>query len=113
MGKAENLIQRGIMDWLEILKNQGQLYFFRAGSGAVKTEQGRFFKTGRPGCPDIVACVAPSGRFVGLEVKTKTGRQSPAQKTAEAEIVEVGGVYAVVRSIGEAKQAITKVINND
>ncbi len=98
----ESVIQRGIMDYLTMIQRQQNIYWFRAGSGAIKTEQGRFFKTGRPGCPDIVAI--KDGKFIGLEVKTINGRQSPAQKIAEKEIINAGGEYHIVRSISDVKK---------
>ncbi len=85
----ESIIQRGITDYLTMIQKQHNIYWFRAGSGAIKTEQGRYFKTGRPGCPDLIAI--KSGKFIGLEVKTATGRQSQAQKQAEIDIKKAGG----------------------
>jgi len=70
----------------------------------MKTEQGRYFKTGKPGCPDI--CVCSGGEFIGLEVKTKTGRQSQTQKKAEQEIGQAGGKYYIVRSISDVKEIL-------
>ena len=98
----ESVIQRGVLDYLELFSRQNNIYFFRAGSGAMKTESGRFFKTGKAGCADIVAC--HNGKFYGLEVKTDTGRQSEAQKRAEDEIIRAGGEYHIVRSISDIKK---------
>jgi len=100
----ESVIQKGILDYLELLSRSKPVYYFRAGAGAVKTQQGRFFKTGRPGLPDIV--VSYMGQFIGLEVKTKTGRQSQNQKKAEQEIRAAGGSYHVVRSISDVKEIL-------
>lgn len=102
----ESTIQKGILDYLELYSRTKPIYYFRAGAGAMKTEHGRYFKTGRPGCPDIVACAWPEGRMIGLEVKTKTGRQSQAQKKAEQDLVEAGGEYHIVRSIADVKRIL-------
>jgi hypothetical protein len=41
------------------------------------------------------------GIFTGLECKSKTGRQSPEQKTFEKQVNEAGGSCKVVRSVGD------------
>lgn len=101
---SEREIQRNILDYLQILENQGKCYCFRAGSGAIKTDQGRFFKTGKAGCPDIIC--AFSGKFIGLEVKKESGRQSPIQCETEEKIRRAGGEYHLVRSLDEVAEII-------
>ena len=96
--QKESEIQKSILDFLEWQK---EIYFFRAGSGLVKLENGRHFKSGKPGVPDII--VVYEGRFIGLEVKTETGRQSEVQKEAEEQITDAGGEYYIVRSIDDVK----------
>ena len=100
----ESVIQRGIIDYLELFSRTNSVYYFRAGAGAVKTQNGRYFKTGRPGLPDIIVCYL--GKLIGLEVKTKTGRQSQAQKQAEQDILQAGGEYHIVRSISDVKEIL-------
>jgi hypothetical protein len=51
----------------------------------------------RRGVADLYAI--KSGRSLWIEVKTKTGRQSDAQKEFERNIVNQGGEYVLVRSI--------------
>ena len=105
MKRTEAMIQKAILDYLTVVSKQVPLYFFRAGSGAVKTQQGRYFKTGKPGVPDVVVCLK-DGRFVGFEVKTETGRQSQAQKRAEQDIQWAGGEYYVVRSVDDVRKVV-------
>lgn len=50
------------------------------------------------GQPDISA-ILPNGRYMGLEVKTKTGRLAPHQKIFLERIRLAGGIGVVVRSI--------------
>lgn len=109
----ESIIQRGILDYLATVPD---IYFFRAGAGAVTTSTGRFFRSGKPGVPDIIVCVpkiTDNGRivgiFIGLEVKNEKGRQSPVQKQAQADIKNAGGHYYIVRSISDVKG----IINNE
>ena len=100
----ETAIQRAIITLLQYLENQGKLYFFRSGAGAMKTANGSYFKTGKPGCPDISMCMC--GRYIGLEVKTKKGRQTASQKEAQQRIEKAGGEYHIVRSVREVENII-------
>jgi hypothetical protein len=58
------------------------------------------------GSPDIICCVAPYGRLVGLEAKAGRGKQEPEQKIWQAAIEEHGGYYDVVRTILEGVGAV-------
>jgi hypothetical protein len=49
------------------------------------------------------------GRFVGVEFKTKTGRQSDAQKRWEALVIRQGGVYRIVRCALDANELLQKL----
>ena len=60
----------------------------------------RFVKAGTAGQADIRGCYR--GRYVELEVKTPTGKQSPAQRQRELNIRRAGGTYAVVHNPAEA-----------
>jgi hypothetical protein len=111
---TESILQRAVLDWLGSLDG---IYFFRSGAGQVKTEGGRFFKTGKPGCPDVTVCVGCGDAdfpavFVGLEIKTETGRQSATQKKAQEEIEAAGGRYYLIRNMDEVKNAIQKTIED-
>jgi hypothetical protein len=101
MKTRERDIQKQILDYLAYQKD---IYFFRSGSGAFKTDQGRYFKTGKRGCPDIT--VVKNGKAIFLEVKNKNGRLSPDQKQAQADIERAGGVYVVCRGLDEAMKII-------
>jgi hypothetical protein len=100
---TEAMIQRAILDYLQWYSLKNKVYFFRSGAGHVALESGRRFKTGKPGCPDITVCGA-GGQFIGVEVKTATGRQSASQKKAEAEILAAGGRYELCRSLDDIKR---------
>lgn len=58
----------------------------------------RVMAFGVPGQPDIMG-IMPGGLFLGVEVKTKTGRQSKRQKTWQCACERVGGLYLVIRSM--------------
>ena len=48
----------------------------------------------------------PDGRFIGVEVKSKTGRQSPVQKQMEQEIRRRNGIYMLARTIDDVEEAL-------
>jgi hypothetical protein len=54
----------------------------------------------RSGVSDLVVILP--GRVLFLEVKTPTGRQSPAQKTFQQIVESLGHSYVLVRSVEEA-----------
>lgn len=56
-------------------------------------------RVGMPGQPDIIAIAAPSGRFIGIEVKTGTGNLSEVQKNWKAQAEARGALYVVARSV--------------
>jgi hypothetical protein len=103
--RTEAMIQRACLDWLTAMKKQHDIVFFRANSGAFKTEQGRYVKTGTPGLADI--CLIHDGVFYGVEVKTATGRMSQSQKQFKAELEAAGGKYLLCRSVSDLKEAIS------
>lgn len=102
---TERQIQRGVLDYLELLSRKKPIYYFRSAAGMVKTDQGRVFKTGKPGTPDISVCF--DGMFIGLEIKTTIGRQSTLQKKAQEQIEAAGGKYYIIRCLED----IWKILN--
>lgn len=79
-------------------------FFVRQNTGAAKSAKGKLIRFGRPGQPDIVGCY--HGRYVAIEVKTKSGRQSPEQRRYQEIIETVGGVYILARSKDEAVEKL-------
>ena len=69
---------------VEVLKKHEVWYFFPANNGF-----------GKSGIPDIVAIV--SGEFIGIEVKSATGKPTELQKICGRQIEEAGGTWLVVR----------------
>ena len=68
---------------VEILKKHEVWYFFPANNGF-----------GKSGIPDIIAIV--DGHFVGIEVKSATGKPTELQKICGKQIEEAGGTWLVV-----------------
>lgn len=101
----ESIIQAEILAWL---KTTG-LMAWRANSGSLFLH-GRHINLGPLGCADISVVVPPCGRFVGLEVKSAKGRIRKEQITYAAGLTACGGLYFIVRSVQEAKDAIAQAL---
>lgn len=59
-----------------------------------------------PGASDLLAIVAPHGRFLALEVKTGRAVPTREQHAFLAMIDSMGGVGRIVRSVAEALAAL-------
>ena len=96
---SEKHIQKAILDYLAYKK----IFHYRQNSGAFKTESGGYMRTASvSGLPDIVAI--KDGIYIGLEVKTATGRQSEEQREIQDRITAAGGLYLVVRSVDDVRK---------
>lgn len=96
--ETESSIQSAICDYLAYRR----VFFFRTNNIPAPLAGGGFRalpKYTPRGISDII--VIKNGRFIGLEVKSKTGSQSPEQKTFEKGVRDAGGEYHVVRSIDD------------
>lgn len=58
------------------------------------------FGVGGPGGADLIGVF--NGRFVAVEIKTPTGRQSEEQRTFQQLVEKKGGIYVVLHSVDEA-----------
>jgi len=98
----EKDIQNACMDFLNAYK----IFFWRNNTGAFKTEVGGFYRFGYPGSPDIIAI--HKGKFIAIECKTKTGKQTVRQKEFEEKTTKAGGIYLLVRSSYELEEKLKK-----
>ena len=80
--------------------------FWRANSGWLRGAVG-LVQVNSPGCADVLGVVA--GRPIALECKTEEGRQNADQKAWQAIFESAGGLYALVRSVGEAVRFVASV----
>lgn len=83
---------------VKLLKAANVWYFFPANNGF-----------GKSGIPDIIAIV--NGEFIGIEVKSATGKPTALQKICGAEIEDAGGTWLVVRD-DITMMALEAVIEN-
>ena len=75
------------------------LFTWRNNSGTLWAG-GQPVSFGFPGSPDIIG-ILPDGRFLGVECKSPTGRQSMKQKAFEQRVAASGGVYILAHSVDE------------
>lgn len=59
----------------------------------------RWVQFGAVGQPDITGILSGSGRFLAIEIKSATGKQTPEQRRFEAMVKSMGGVYILARSV--------------
>lgn len=57
-----------------------------------------------PGSADLIGCY--QGRFVAVEVKTPSGKQTPEQRLFQACVERNGGVYLLPRSVQQAVEMV-------
>lgn len=81
--------------------------FWRNNSGSLPTRNGRVVRFGLVGSPDIIGCVR--GRFVGIEVKAVSRRQSDQQRNFQAAFEKSGGTYVLAHSAEDALSAIRSI----
>ncbi len=95
----ESGIQSAICDYLALKRH----FFWRQNTAPAfdwKSKQFRRMpKHAMNGVPDII--LIHDGLFVGIEVKSATGRQSPGQVEFENAVKGAGGRYYVVRSVSD------------
>jgi hypothetical protein len=98
---SENVVQAEILLAIGRLPNA---IFWRNQTGALPSRTGRVVRFGLIGSPDIIGCV--NGRFVGIEVKSSTGKQREAQANFQRAFEKAGGIYILARSASDAVSAI-------
>ena len=78
-------------------ENKIKRYLKYNGCYCVKYHGNRFSTSGTP---DILACVPPDGRFLGIEVKAQNGKPSELQLVKAEAIRKAGGFAYVVYPSG-------------
>ena len=69
---------------------------FRNHTGAIRDESGRFHSFGlTKGSSDIIG-IAPNGKFVAIEVKSKGGKLSPEQTNFLFNVERRGGMATTI-----------------
>lgn len=101
----ENLIKNQICSWLS---GQNCLFFIHDSVGIYDPRRGKFLSNKNPyrirGVSDILGIW--QGRFMAIEVKSKTGTLSDYQKFFIEWVKAHGGIAFVARSIEDVKQQL-------
>lgn len=80
---------------------------------ALLDERGAFWSMipggayAKVGDPDMVVCY--KGRYIAIEAKTPTGKQSDWQKLRQEQITAAGGLYILARSVEDVKEVLEKI----
>ena len=98
-GPREGVIVGDVLDALNALDG---VHAWRNNTGSA-TIRGRPVRFGERGSADVLAVVR--GKFLAVECKTATGRQSADQRRWAQAVTDAGGLYVLARSATEAVQA--------
>jgi hypothetical protein len=104
----EYQIQHGI---LVALGSRPDVTIWRQNTLVARDQRtGRAVRSNPNGVADILGCLAPSGRFLAIEVKSATGRQTPDQRDFQKAVEARGGLYVLARSVTEAVAAVDAAV---
>lgn len=105
MRHLEDQLQKAIIQYwdLKYPKWKKRLACVPNGGKRNAIEAAKFKQMGvRAGFPDLVLLIPNKFYpFCGIELKTKTGRQSEHQKAYQKEFESIGAKYVIVRSLKE------------
>ena len=97
MATPEGKIQKEILEYLTLERvfhwRQNNLPVFDPRINGYRSH------TGMKGVPDIICVI--KGQFVGIEVKTPKGKQSPDQVFFQKRLEANGGVYILAKSLDD------------
>jgi len=98
MSTPEGAVVRTCLDYLQL---RGILAW-RNNTVGVYDQTAKRYRTnaGRNGIADILGCL-PGGRFLAIECKAGKGHLSPAQIEFQHDIIEMGGLHIVARSVDD------------
>jgi len=100
------MTERTLMHEIMIALSEAGCMVWRNNTGALADKYGRPVKFGLcRGSSDIIG-IAPDGRFLAVEVKTKTGRTTKDQENFIWRVQYCGGIAGVVRSVQDALDLI-------
>lgn len=97
-----------VYDVLRLWGHHPRLRLWRQNTGGALLK-GRLVTFGTPGCADILGIIAPTGRFLAIECKTTTGKQSEDQKSFQRMVEAMGGLYVLARSVGDIDRALAEL----
>lgn len=104
-GRKENEVMAGVLAYLSLRKD---CMCWRANTGGAKFG-GFYVKFGIRGAADIQCVQAPTGRFIGIEIKRELGGKVSKDQEAWGQAVEErGGLYIVARSVEAVERGLAR-----
>jgi VRR-NUC domain len=110
---SEAQTQQSILRYLAIAPRVAWAHRFNTGAHVVIGQAAdgkqtrRFLRYAFPGCPDVLGQLR-DGRFLAIEVKTKTGKATPEQEAFLALVAANGGVAVLARSVDDVVAALAR-----
>jgi hypothetical protein len=80
---------------------------WRFQTGTYQLPDGRYVSSGFPGAPDLLGIRLSDGKFIAVEVKSKTGRVGPHQAQFLAAIRGFNGIAGICRSVEDLEKLVT------
>ena len=102
----EDRLQVSVVQWLKLALPADALFYAVPNGGSRNPIEGAKLKAmgTLPGVSDLnIEC---NGRTYHIELKTASGRQSPAQKAFESSVHKAGNLYQLCRSLDEVEGAL-------
>lgn len=100
---------------LNVLKLKGLFFWKNQTTGIFDPTRKVFRKTKNPhainGVSDILGCI--QGRFVAIEVKSKTGKMSESQKQFQSKINHEGGLAFTVNNLDSCLEILSEELDLD
>jgi hypothetical protein len=106
---SEAEIQRAILQWLRIKR----IFHWRQNTlGVFDQKTQRYRPSAMRGVSDILG-ILPGGKFLAIEVKSRTGKLSEYQEDFLDGIKSNGGLAICARSIGDVEQALSSYLRSE
>ena len=107
MIRPEEQLQRTITDWLWLVRPRCMWWHTPNSGRRSKAEAGVFKALGvRAGVPDLLFVLPPAARLCAIELKAGRGGLSEEQEQFEADILRMGGEFALCRYLGQVQEAL-------
>jgi len=107
LSPPEKLIQKQILNFLSAYG----IFVFRVNTTGVFDPSRKVFRRlggyNLKGVADILG-VLPNGKFLAIEVKTQSGKQSLFQKNFQNQIEKNNGIYILARSIDDVRYIVNQ-----
>lgn len=94
------LLAFGAMPHMRLWRNNSGLLYAPGPGGTM-----RRVRASAEGAPDILGLLR-GGLFLGIECKSESGRQSPAQVAFQQMIEKMGGLYILARSVEDVRRQL-------